>query len=729
MPRKRVKKIAVLTSGGDSPGMNAAVRAVVRVAIDQGMEVYRINQGYAGLVNDDIALIRWGEVGGILNKGGTFLGTKRYDELKDPARQGEVLKKIEGNLKRREIDGLVVIGGDGSFRGAKLISEKIIGVPATIDNDLFGTDMSIGADTALNTIVRSVDMLSSTADALRRTFVVEVMGRDCGYLALMGALGSGADWALIPEEGLGDEWADKMAEAIRQGYEAGRGHGIVVLAEGARRRDGTLISREDVQEILEGELDRLPDKGEARVTVLGHVQRGGSPSAFDRILGARLGEAAVRAVQASETAKMVRLADRRAKLISFKEVVERSDELREALRNRDYELVRKLRGEGFNELLQLFKVLSRAKPEKEPSPDKRVAVLTDGADAPGMNAAVRAATRFALNQGLEVWGIRDGYRGLFEEETWEQKKKISWMDVDNWISQAGSNLGSSRTRRFEIESLDHGFDVVGSIAAHIESFNIEGLVIIGGISSLLRTEELKSSSILEIPLLFIPATIDNDIPGTDLCIGADTALNAIVEAIDNIKETASATHRILIVEVMGGHCGYLALMGGLAGGADVVFIPEKGIDLKGLNHQLSLVEEGFEKGKNHGIIIYSERASKRYNADFIRRVVEEEKGFETRITILGYIQRGRSPSVFDRILASRLGAKAVSELLTQIKTGDKGAQVVGLRGGRIELTDLSEVMNFVAPENEHLKDPWFLRLSNLGEILAKPGPSQDEGSR
>src|SRR5512140_559597 len=307
------KRIAVLTSGGDAQGMNAAVRAVVRTALDKGAEVYAIYEGYQGLV-DGGARIRkmdWDSVGGILQQGGTLIGTARCEDFR--AREGR--RKAALNLLRLGVDGLVVIGGDGSLTGANLFrqewpslvselvqsgettSEKaaehpnlmIAGMVGAIDNDFHGTDMTIGADSALHRITEAVDAISSTAASHQRTFIVKVMGRNCGYLALMSAVATGADWVLIPEAPPDVEnWQEVMIDRLKAGTKAGRRDHIIIMAEGARDRNGNYIGSTDVQRVLEEHLGE-----EVRVTVLGHVQRGGRPSAYDRIMATQVGYEAV----------------------------------------------------------------------------------------------------------------------------------------------------------------------------------------------------------------------------------------------------------------------------------------------------------------------------------------------------------------------------------------------------------------------------------------------------
>lgn len=272
-----MKRIGVLTSGGDSPGMNAAVRAVVRKAIYHNVEVYGIYNGYSGLINGKIEKLEIGSVGDIIHRGGTKLYTARCPEFKTV----EGREKGIENLKKFGIEGLVVIGGDGSFMGAKKLTElgfPCVGVPGTIDNDIPGTDFTIGFDTALNTVIDAIDKIRDTATSHERTYVVEVMGRHAGDIALWSGLAGGAESILIPEA---DYDMDEIIARLRRGHERGKKHSIIIVAEGV---GGGVEFGKRIEE--ETSL-------ETRVSVLGHIQRGGSPSAFDRVLASRLGAYAV----------------------------------------------------------------------------------------------------------------------------------------------------------------------------------------------------------------------------------------------------------------------------------------------------------------------------------------------------------------------------------------------------------------------------------------------------
>ena len=275
------KAIAVMTSGGDSPGMNAAARAVVRTALYEGVKVYGINNGYQGMLDDDIEELTSRSVSDLIQRGGTFLGTARCPEFKTP----EGRRKGYENLVKRGIEGLVIIGGDGSLTGGSLLSKEtglpIVGLPGTIDNDVWGMDYTIGCDTAANTIVDAINKLRDTASAHRRIMLVEVMGRNSGWLAMMSGIAGGAEFVLVPEVKFN---IDSMCEEIKAMYDAGKRYSIIVVAEGA----GSAIEIGKAVEEKTG-ID-------TRVSVLGHIQRRGSPSVEDRMKASMLGEKAALAI-------------------------------------------------------------------------------------------------------------------------------------------------------------------------------------------------------------------------------------------------------------------------------------------------------------------------------------------------------------------------------------------------------------------------------------------------
>ena len=290
-----MKRIAVLTSGGDSPGMNPFIRSVIRTTIGRGCEAFGVMRGFQGLIDNDIEAMDKRSVSNIIQRGGTVLHTARCIEFK--TKKG--LRQAIRNLNSNEIDGLVVLGGDGSLAGALSLHEagfKVIGAPGTIDNDLSGTDMAIGVDTALNTVLNAIDKIKETASSHQRAFLVEVMGRNCGYLALIAGIVGGAEMICIPEVRFKLE---DVLQVVESAYIKGKTHCIIIVAEGAK------YSTREIKEFLD---TRVEESGfETRESILGHIQRGGSPSAFDRLLATRLGAAPVDHLLAGESGKMVGL--------------------------------------------------------------------------------------------------------------------------------------------------------------------------------------------------------------------------------------------------------------------------------------------------------------------------------------------------------------------------------------------------------------------------------------
>jgi len=418
----RPKRLGVLTSGGDAQGMNAAVRAVVRAAIARGVEVYAIYEGYQGMV-DAGACIRkmtWEAVGGIMHKGGTAIGTARSEAFR--TREGRL--PAARNLVHHGIDSLVVIGGDGSLTGANLFRQEwpdflaelvaqgtisqadadrhpqlaIAGLIGSIDNDFFGVDMTIGADSALQRITEAIDAIISTAASHQRTFVVEVMGRHCGYLALMSALATGAEWVFFPESPPDvDDWEATMCDRLRTGRAAGRRDTIVIVAEGAQDRHGNPITVPSVKRVLEERLGV-----DTRVTILGHVQRGGAPSAFDRNLSTILGAAAVDELLAAPPGSEPQVLGFRGNRVARTPLlwcVQQTQAVAAAIAAHDYARAMELRGRGFQDAFHTYRKLVRALPHP-PAPEQRrlrLAVLHCGGLAPGMNTAVRAAVRPGLD--------------------------------------------------------------------------------------------------------------------------------------------------------------------------------------------------------------------------------------------------------------------------------------------------------------------------------------------
>ncbi|MEZ4634123.1 MAG: 6-phosphofructokinase [Caldilineaceae bacterium] len=735
------KRLGVLTSGGDAQGMNAAVRAVVRAALTKGADVFAIYEGYQGMILGDnyIRQVQWDTVGGILQKGGTVFGTARSPEF----RTLEGRRKAVRNLIIHGIDRLVVIGGDGSLTGANQLRQEwsdhlrelvaageisqagadehaylsIAGLVGSIDNDMAGTDMTIGADSALHRITEAIDAIASTAASHQRAFVVEVMGRNCGYLALMGGLASGADWVLIPESPPDiDKWEDKMCEILHTGRQMGRRDSIVIVAEGAQDRNGNPITSNYVKQVLEEQMGE-----DVRVTVLGHVQRGGAPSAYDRVLATLVGVAAAEtALNAGpgDEALLIGVHDNKVTSQPLMACVERTHAINRAIRERNYEVAMDLRGTSFKESFRLLRTLVRATPHP-PRPGQkrfRIGIMNAGGPAPGMNAATRAAVRLTIDKGHIPFGIYRGFRGLINDNVTE----LDWMSVNGWSPTGGSELGTSR-------KLPKGSDLY-AIARTIETHKLDGLMIIGGWTgyeaALHMYEERRNFPAFNIPMICLPATINNNLPGAELSIGADTALNNIVEAVDKIKQSAVASNRCFIVEVMGRECGYLALMSGMATGAERVYLPEEGVTLRDLQTDVSMLIDGFEHGKRLGLMIRNEDANPLYTTAFLSALFEQEGGdlFDVRTAILGHMQQGGNPTPFDRIMATRMSANAVDFLDNALNKDDedKAAVCMGMTQGQMRFTPLYEVSRMMDMDHHRPKRQWWMDLRPIVRILAHP---------
>ncbi|XP_061521786.1 ATP-dependent 6-phosphofructokinase, platelet type isoform X6 [Phycodurus eques] len=797
------KAIAVLTSGGDAQGMNAAVRAVVRMGLYVGAKVYFICEGYQGMVDgeENITEATWESVSSMLQVGGTVIGSARCKDF----RTHEGRLKAALNLVKLGITNLCVIGGDGSLTGANLFREEwsgllaelveqgsiedqsvqnysalhIVGMVGSIDNDFCGTDMTIGTDSALHRIIEVVDAIMTTAQSHQRTFVLEVMGRHCGYLALVSALACGADWVLIPEMPPEDGWEEKMCQKLSANRAGMKRLNIIIVAEGAIDRNNKPITTDCIKDLVVKCLGF-----DTRVTILGHVQRGGTPSAFDRILASRMGVEAVLALletTANTPACVVSLSGNQSVRLPLMECVQMTQEVQKAMDEKKFEEAVKLRGRSFENNLRTYKLLAHRKPESElPTSNFNVAVLNVGAPAAGMNAAVRSAVRVGISEGHKMFAVNDGFEGFYKG----QIKEIKWSDVGGWTGQGGSLLGTKRTLPAK-----H----VDKIAEQMRTHNINALLVIGGFEAFLSLLELLTArgkydefcvpmimvpatvsnnipgsdlsigadtalnaittaleSLLQlyearatyeefcIPMCMLPATISNNVPGTDLSIGADTALNAIVETCDRIKQSASGTkRRVFIIETMGGYCGYLATVAGLAAGADAAYIYEEPFDIRDLQANVEHLTEKMKTSIQRGLVLRNENSNENYTTDFIYQLYTEEgKGvFDCRKNVLGHMQQGGAPSPFDRNFGTKISAKAMQwvtkKLLETFRQGrvfantEDSCCLLGMRRRALIFQPVVQLKGETDFVHRIPKEQWWLKLRPLMKILAKYKTSYD----
>ncbi|XP_070771437.1 ATP-dependent 6-phosphofructokinase, liver type isoform X4 [Enoplosus armatus] len=696
------RAMAVLTSGGDAQGMNAAVRAVTRMGIYVGAKVYLIYEGYQGLVDggDNIKLAHWHSVTNIIQLGGTVIGSARCKAF--TTREGRLAAAF--NLVKKGITNLCVCGGDGSLTGANIFRSEwsgllaelvqkgritdtlakqhdhlnIVGLVGSIDNDFCGTDMTIGADSALHRIMEIIDAIMTTAQSHQRTFVLEVMGRHCGYLALVSALASGADWLFIPEAPPQEGWEDRMCARLEGSRIKGSRLNIIIIAEGAIDRNGKPISSTYVKDLVVTRLGY-----DTRVTVLGHVQRGGTPSAFDRIL---------------------------TKLVQT------------AMNEKRFDEAVKLRGGSFENNWNIYKLLAFQKPAQSES-NFSLAILNVGAPAAGMNAAVRSAARIALAQGHKVYAVHDGFQGLAKGAVFE----MEWHSVAGWTGQGGSLLGTKRTLPNK-----HMEKIVETIT----KLNISALLVIGGFEGyegVLQLFEARSRyDELCIPMCVIPATISNNVPGTDFSLGADTAVNAAMEGCDKIKQSATGTkRRVFVVETMGGFCGYLATSTGIAVGADAAYIFEDPFNIHDLKTNVEHLTEKMKKDIQRGLVLRNEKCHENYTTDFLHRLYSSEgKGiFDCRVNVLGHLQQGGAPSPFDRNFGTKLGVRAIqwiSERLTEnfrqgrvFANSPDTACVLGLNRKVISFIPVTELKAVTDFEHRMPKVQWWINLRPMLKMLAK----------
>ncbi|XP_029313201.1 ATP-dependent 6-phosphofructokinase, platelet type isoform X11 [Cottoperca gobio] len=748
------KAIAVLTSGGDAQGMNAAVRAVVRMGLYVGAKVYFIHEGYQGMVDggENIKEATWESVSSMLQVGGTVIGSARCKEF----RSHEGRLKAAHNLVLQGITNLCVIGGDGSLTGANLFKEEwsglltelveqdlieadavqkysalhIVGMVGSIDNDFCGTDMTIGTDSALHRIIEVVDAIMTTAQSHQRTFVLEVMGRHCGYLALVSALACGADWVLIPEMPPEDGWEDKMCQKLSANRAGMKRLNIIIVAEGAIDHSNKPITTDYIKNLVVKCLGF-----DTRVTILGHVQRGGTPSAFDRILASRMGVEAVLALletTANTPACVVSLCGNQSVRLPLMECVQMTQEVQRAMDGKRFEEAVKLRGRSFENNLKTYKLLAHRKPETElPTSNFNVAVLNVGAPAAGMNAAVRSAVRVGISEGHKMFAVSDGFEGFYKG----QIKEIKWADVGGWTGQGGSLLGTKRTLPAK-----H----VEKIAEQMRENNINALLIVGGFEAFLSLLELITArgkyDEFCVPMVMVPATVSNNVPGSDLSVGADTALNAITTTCDRIKQSASGTkRRVFIIETMGGYCGYLASVGGLAAGADAAYIYEEPFDIKDLQANVEHLTEKMKTSIQRGLVLRNENCNENYTTDFIYQLYSEEgRGvFDSRKNVLGHMQQGGAPSPFDRNFGTKISAKAmqwVTKKLVESFRQDEGRVfantedsccLLGMRRRALVFQPVVQLKGETDFVHRIPKEQWWLKLRPLMKILAKYKTSYD----
>jgi ATP-dependent phosphofructokinase / diphosphate-dependent phosphofructokinase len=683
-------RIGVLTGGGDCPGLNAAIRAVVRRAAQYDFETVGIRNGWAGLMGEgDFMPLAPKAVAGIIQVGGTILGAGRTNPFRRDVEVDEAIQRLKAakddalqpaidrleeyqtglvernkqqvlsNLKAQGIDALVVIGGKDTLGVASRFARlgvPVTAVPKTMDNDLPETDYCIGFNSAITRVTEALDNLHTTATAHNRVMVVEVMGRETGWVALMAGLAGGADYIVVPEVPTS---IDDICQHLIDRHARGKSFSIVVVSEGADcpgvvcdeagACDAFGHPRLDTRGIgnaVAKEIERRT-RFETRHVVLGHLHRGGAPTVFDRVLATRLGVAAVDLLKAGNYGQIAVLRDNAVASVDLDKVANKT---RPAERY-------------FYDLAAVFFGLRHL---PAASPVRRIGVLTGGGDCPGLNAAIRAVARRAFEFGWEVMGLQNGWASLLDGG---DSELLTPASISGILHQGGTMLGTSRTNPGKKEEL------MQEVSRNIQRLGLNALVAIGGDDTLGVAAKLHQRG---IPVVGVPKTMDNDIAETDYCIGFDSAVTTVTDALDKLHTTAMSHHRAMVVEVMGRDAGWVAVYGGLAGGADYILAPEVPVRMADLCAHL---QERVERGKHSSIIVVSEgatitdlreeedlgtldafghvRLDKRGLGEKVAKNIETCTGLETRNVVLGHLQRGGSPTVFDRVLATRTGVAAV----------------------------------------------------------------------
>ena len=515
-----------------------------------------------------------------------------------------------------------------------------------------------------------------------------------------------------------------MCSKLKAGREAGRRESMVIVAEGATDREGNRITADDVRQVI---ADKLGEA--ARVTILGHVQRGGRPSAYDRWMSTLLGCAAAREVVSMEPgSEPVIIAERHNRIhrLPMMEQIAATRAVKDLVAAHDYLGAIQARGASFGRMLELFETMST--PPAEPATDagstpsasdrpKRVAIIHAGGLAPGMNTAARAAVRLGIDHDFTMLGVYGGFPGLLDGDV----RELTWADVEGWVGDGGAQLGTRR----EVPTIEQLY----ALGRAIELHEIDALLVIGGYNAYLSAYRLVTERdrypAFQIPIVCVPASIDNNLPGSELSIGTDTALNNAVAALDSIKLSAAASHRCFVAEVMGRKCGYLSLMSGLATGAEKVYLNEEGITLKGLAADSERMVESFRSGRSLYLVIRNERASVNYTTDVLAHIFAEEgKGlYDVREAILGHQQQGGSPTAFDRIMATKLVAYSLELLACALKRGEPTASYVGLVRGKVSDHPLDRMNDDLDRDNRRPRHQWWLGLRPAVGLV-----SQDVGT-
>lgn len=617
-----IKKIGVLTSGGDAPGMNAAIRAVVRTAVSYGMEVVGVKRGFSGLIDEDFVNLDATSVADIIQRGGTFLFTARCPEMMTKEGQDAAAESCH----KHGIQALVVIGGDGSFRGCQSLADRginVIGVPGTIDLDIACTEYTIGFDTAVNTAMNAIDNIRDTSTSQERCSIIEVMGRHAGYIALWCGIANGAEAVLTTE--LYNYEEQKLIGDIQRKLKSGRKHYIIVNAEGIGDSEGMAKRIEYAT--------GMP----TTATILGYLQRGGSPTCKDRVFASAMGAKAVDILKKGGSKRVV--AFKNGAFVDFD--MDEALAMKKTLDPFLVDMLSRLTRKGEGKMLLREGMLA---PSGESQGRKTIGILTSGDDAPGMNAAIRAIVRSAIGYNMKVIGFHHGFNGILDEDYIE----MSNSTMSETVQKGGTLLLAGNCPEFKTE------DGVKKAVEKLKALGVDVLIVIGGAGTMRGGLDLIAQG---VNVIGIPATIDLDIACSEYTIGFDTAVNTAMTAIDKIRDTSQSHERCSIIEVAGEHSGHNALWCGIANGAEDILTPE----YYDRNPQRIISEIISKKklGKRLHLIVNSQAVGRSAS---LAKDVDFATGLETRATVLGSLQCGGRPTCQDRVFASAMGGKAVEAI-------------------------------------------------------------------
>lgn len=704
-PSLESKTIAVLTSGGDAPGMNCVVHAVVRAAARNGARTLGVQNGYSGLIRGEIVRLTPEETAEHVHCGGTFLRSARCAEFRTAAGMARAV----ANLKEARVDALVAIGGDGTMRGAQALSAEhpelsVVFVPGSIDNDIPGTD-SVGAATALHRIVEAIDCIESTMTSHSRGFIVEVMGRNCGWLALHAALATDAAHTLLPERPAGPGWEEDLKRAV---LSRPRMCTYVVLAEGAITSTGERITAESIRNVLTG-------LGvDSRSVVLGHTQRGGAPCAFDRILGASLGVAAAE-VALSRTGAFCIYYNGTEEVRELSACAEQCSAVAETLRAAREEKGRSGIGTASEHNTHTLPPIEAPGLSVEAADTMLRARGSDFLEA-YTAVCIRETPEVPARESYCVAAV--GTLGAGADHTIAHMEKFGHVlgkTVHDISTHPFFQLDPARGGVFEERALKN-------LRAHLAELSCSTLVLIGGLDALFLAAKLEVQLVRPVPetlspdgageeprkkngrsenlvverILVIPCTISNNVPGTDVSIGADTALDTITALCDNLK--INATRKVAyLVEVHGGACGYLCIATALAVSAIDCYRPEENRIISRLSRSARALSRYFGKNSAPQLIIRGNGAMRGICNDTAAKILETDGNgeFVVRHCTLGHVQKGNRATAVDRVRASKIAHFA-------LKCSEKGVWVLGMYGWTCRRSPVSNAVKDVNEEERKM---------------------------